>query len=237
MRKKLNKESIFLKEGFKNIRGVGTICSTSRFAAKAMAPEINASDKPKVIVELGVGTGSITKEILKHLRPKDCYIGIEANDKFLEVCKEWLCVGHPRTEKAEPRLGKSLAGLLFVNQSLCSWTNREQSSYDGNRNISVNFEHGLAQNIREILKKYGAKEVDEIICTIPFRILPKGDTKEILQNVKKSLKKNGHFTFIRYLLAPENKEISKELSDFSVVSKKIIMRNIPPAEVIKMRRG
>src|SRR3989338_10474112 len=150
MRKKLNKESIFLKEGFKNIRGVGTICSTSRFAAKAMAPEINASDKPKVIVELGVGTGSITKEILKHLRPKDCYIGIEANDKFLEVCKEGFCVGHPRTEKAE------------------------QSSYDDNRNISVNFEHGFAQNIQEILKKYGVKEVDEIICTIPFRILPKG---------------------------------------------------------------
>ena len=182
MRKKLNKESIFWTEGFKNIRGVGTVCSTSSFAARVMAPKISPGDGPKVIVELGVGTGSITKEILKHLRPKDCYIGIEANDKFLEVCKEGLCVGHPRTEKAE------------------------QSSYDDNRNISVNFEHGLAQNIQEILKKYKIKEVDEIICTIPFRILPKGDTKEILQNVKKSLKKSGHFTFIRYLLAPENKE-------------------------------
>jgi len=169
-------------------------------------------DEPKVIVELGVGTGSVTKEILKHLRPKDLYIGIEANDKFLEVCRDGLCAGNPRTEKAE------------------------QSSYDGDKNLSVNFEHGLAQNIQEILKKYGVKEVDEIICTIPFRILPKRDTKEILQNVKKLLKKGGYFTFIRYLLAPENKEISKELSDFSVVDKKIIMRNIPPAEVIKMRR-
>ena len=202
-----------MTEGFKNIRGVGTVCSTSRFAAKAMVPEIGLHDEPKVIVELGVGTGSVTKEILKHLRPKDLYIGIEANDKFLEVCRDGLCAGNPRTEKAE------------------------QSSYDGDRNLSVNFEHGLAQNIREILKKYGVKEADEIICTIPFRILPKRDTKEILQNVKKLLKKGGYFTFIRYLLAPENKEISKELSDFSVVDKKIIMRNIPPAEVIKMRRG
>ena len=212
MKKTLSKESIFLTEGFKNIRGVGTVCSTSRFAAKAMVPEIGLHDEPKVIVELGVGTGSVTKEILKHLRPKDLYIGIEANDKFLEVCRDGLCAGNPRTEKAE------------------------QSSYDGDKNLSVNFEHGLAQNIQEILKKYGVKEVDEIICTIPFRILPKRDTKEILQNVKKLLKKGGYFTFIRYLLAPENKEISKELSDFSVVDKKIIMRNIPPAEVIKMRR-
>jgi len=213
MRKKLNKESIFLTEGFKNIRGVGTVCSTSRFAAKAMVPEIGLHDEPKVIVELGVGTGSVTKEILKHLRPKDLYIGIEANDKFLEVCRDGLCAGNPRTEKAE------------------------QSSYDGDKNLSVNFEHGLAQNIQEILKKYGVKEVDEIICTIPFRILPKHDTKEILQNIKKLLKKNGHFTFIRYLWAPENKEVFKELSDFAVVDKKIIVRNIPPAEVIKMRRG
>jgi len=212
MKKTLSKESIFLTEGFKNIRGVGTVCSTSRFAAKAMVPEIGLHDEPKVIVELGVGTGSVTKEILKHLRPKDLYIGIEANDKFLEVCRDGLCAGNPRTEKAE------------------------QSSYDGDKNLSVNFEHGLAQNIQEILKKYGVKEVDEIICTIPFRILPKRDTKEILQNVKKLLKNGGYFTFIRYLLAPENKEISKELSDFSVVDKKIIMRNIPPAEVIKMRR-
>ena len=212
MKKTLSKESIFLTEGFKNIREVGTVCSTSRFAAKAMAPEIGLHDEPKVIVELGVWTGSVTKEILKHLRPKDLYIGIEANDKFLEVCRDGLCAGNPRTEKAE------------------------QSSYDGDKNLSVNFEHGLAQNIREILKKYGVKEADEIICTIPFRILPKRDTKEILQNVKKLLKKGGYFTFIRYLLAPENKEISKELSDFSVVDKKIIMRNIPPAEVIKMRR-
>jgi len=226
MEKKSN--GIFIKEGLKNIRGVGTICSTSRFVAKAMTPKINPADGPKVIVELGVGTGSITKEILKHLRQKDCYIGIEANDKFLEVCKEWLCIGNlPRTERAEQ---SSYDGNPRTERA-------EQSSYDGNRNISVNFEHGLAQNIQEILKKYKAKEVDEIICTIPFRILPKGDTKEILQNVKKSLKKNGHFTFIRYLLAPENKEVSKELSNFSVVSKKIIMRNIPPAEVIKMRRN
>src|SRR3989344_1442428 len=230
MKKTLSKESIFLTEGFKNIREVGTVCSTSRFAAKAMAPEIGLHDEPKVIVELGVGTGSVTKEIIKHLRPKDLYIGIEANDKFLEVCREGLCVGNPRTEKAEQSRRTQWSNPRQGDEA------SDEASHDGDRNLSVNFEHGLAQNIREILKKYGVKEADEIICTIPFRILPKRDTKEILQNVKKLLKKGGYFTFIRYLLAPENKEISKELSDFSVVDKKIIMRNIPPAEVIKMRR-
>src|SRR3989344_4746043 len=127
MEKKSN--GIFIKEGLKNIRGVGTICSTSRFAAKAMAPEINASDKPKVIVELGVGTGSITKEILKHLRPKDCYIGIEANDKFLEVCKEWLCVGHPRTEKAEQSRRTQWSNPRQGDEA------SDEASHDGDRNL------------------------------------------------------------------------------------------------------
>lgn len=190
--------AIFIKEGFKNMREVGTICSTSRFVAKVMAPKIQKADEPKIIVELGVGTGSITKEILKHLRPQDCYIGIEANNKFLEVCKEGLCAG--------------------------------------DRNISVNFEHGFAQNILGILKKYGVSLVDEVISTIPFRILPKKDTAEILRNAKKVLKPGGYFTFIRYILAPENKDVFRVLHDFAVVDKKIIMRNIPPAEVIKMRK-
>src|SRR3989344_5030398 len=60
----------------------------------------------------------------------------------IEIAKQ---INNPRTQpangesgavavcrqRAEPRLGKSLAGLLFVSQSLHSWTNREQSSYDG----------------------------------------------------------------------------------------------------------
>lgn len=199
MKSILKKEGVFWTEGFKNMREVGTICSTGRFVAQAMAPEIHISDEPKVIVELGVGTGGITKEILKHLRAKDCYIGIEANSKFLEVCKDGLCTG--------------------------------------SQNISINFEHNIAQNIQEILKKYGISLVDEIICTIPFRILPKQDTADILHNIKKVLKSDGHFTFIRYIHAPENKDISRILDDFTVVSKKIVIRNIPPAEVIKMRKN
>jgi len=37
----------------------------------------------------------------------------------------------------EPRLGKSLAGLLFVSQSLRSWTNREFATEEFQRSLRL----------------------------------------------------------------------------------------------------
>ncbi len=194
----LKGNGVFIIEGLANIRSVGTIVCTGTFAARAMAPKIHAQDPARVIVELGVGTGSITKEIIKHLRSQDTFIGIESNEKFLEICRENLCIG--------------------------------------NRNISVRLEHGLAQNIRSILKKYRVLEADDIVCTIPFRVLPEQETRRILEEIKDIIKPGGHFTFIRFLPALKNKIIFDILDTFRIVRTKLIMRNIPPAEVITMEK-
>jgi len=192
------KENVFLKEGLSNFRTVGSICSTSRFVAKAIAPIIKSNDPPKIIVELGVGTGNVTKEIVKRLRPIDYFFGVDSNRNLLEVCLNNIC----------------------------------SAGNAGN----INLEHGDAQNIPELLLKYGIKEVDEIVCTIPFRILPKEDVEEILRQVNNILKVGGCFKFIRYTFAPENKMIKKILSNFKVVGKETIVRNIPPAGVVKMTK-
>lgn len=189
------KENVFLKEGISNFRTVGSICSTSRFAAKAIAPIIKANDLPKVIVELGVGTGNVTKEIVKRLRSIDYFFGVDSNRNLLEVCRNNICSA-------------------------------------GN----INLEHSDAQSIPAFLSRYQVKKVDEVVCTIPFRILPKEDVFEVLKQINKILKVGGHFTFIRYILAPENRIIKKVLSNFKVVGKEIIVRNIPPAEVVKMTK-
>ena len=64
-------------------------------------------------------------------------------DQHLDIAENVYAIGDnacfygPRAQRAEPRLGKSLAGLLFVSQSLRSWTNREQSSHDGNPQTKI----------------------------------------------------------------------------------------------------
>ena len=71
-------------------------------------------------------------------------------------------IGNPRTEKAEPRLGKSLAGLRFVRQSQSSWTKREHSPYDGQ---AAQMEEILPQ---EIIKKHNLLPISSAILKIHF---------------------------------------------------------------------
>ncbi len=190
--------SIFFAEGLAHLRTVGTVICTSRFVARVMAPEIKELDAPKVIVEFGVGIGNLTQEIIKRLRPRDFFIGVEINEKLVALCRNNIAHAH--------------------------------------KGLSVRIEHADAEHIDAILKKYNLHEADEIVCTLPFRSLPKKSIIGILEKVKKVLKKRGHFIFIRYMTAPENKDVFEMLDDFEIAERKIVMRNIPPAEVVKMRK-
>ncbi|SDR66373.1 Phospholipid N-methyltransferase [Polaribacter sp. KT25b] len=73
----------FLKEAVKNIKTLGTVTPSSRFLSKRMLREINFSNAD-VIVELGPGTGAITKYILDNLSPKAILICFEINDNFYQ---------------------------------------------------------------------------------------------------------------------------------------------------------
>lgn len=191
--------SVFFAEGLAHLRTVGAVVCTSRFVARAMAPKIKQSDPHKVIVELGVGIGNLTQEIVKRLRPHDFFVGVDINEKFVGLCRKNIAYAH--------------------------------------KGLSVRIEHASAEHIDDILERHHLREADEIVCTLPFRSLPKKDIARILEKVKKVLKKGGYFTFIRYMTAPENKDIFQLLDNFEVVERKIVMRNIPPAEVVKMRKG
>ena len=71
----------FLKEALKNINTLGTVTPSSRFLSKRMLKEINFL-KADVIVELGPGTGAITKYILENLSPKATLICFEILIKY-----------------------------------------------------------------------------------------------------------------------------------------------------------
>lgn len=82
----------FLKEAVKNIKTLGTVTPSSRFLSKRMLREINFSNA-HVIVELGPGTGAITKHILDNLSPKATLICFEINNNFYQQLQE---LQHPQ---------------------------------------------------------------------------------------------------------------------------------------------
>ena len=128
---------ILFTEGVSNIRSVGAVAPTGRFVARAMAPEIKKSDPPKIIVELGVGTGSITEEIVKHLRSQDRFVGIDSNRALLEECKKniepmardrFVCVEHADAQELKHILKEH--NITAVDEVICTIPFRALSARD-----------------------------------------------------------------------------------------------------------
>lgn len=118
---------ILFTEGVSHMRSVGAVAPSGRFVARAMAPEIKKTDPPKIIVELGVGTGSITEEIVKHLRPQDRFIGIDSNRALLDECKKniepttrdrFVCVEHADAQNIKHIL--KAHNIAAVDEVICT---------------------------------------------------------------------------------------------------------------------
>jgi phospholipid N-methyltransferase len=74
----------FLRESRRHFRATGAVLPSSRFLARALAAPLSGTRKPRYILEVGPGTGSVTKEILKRLIPGDRLDAVELNEHFVQ---------------------------------------------------------------------------------------------------------------------------------------------------------
>lgn len=73
----------FLTEFIKHPKNTGAIAPSSNILSKKMVDAINF-EKAKYIVELGPGTGSFTREIMKRKKVETIFILIEVNEVFFK---------------------------------------------------------------------------------------------------------------------------------------------------------
>lgn len=76
----------------KDLKQVGAIAPSSKFLAKDLVAQLKkrlASNgcPPLNILEVGAGTGPLTKQIIKHLRPQDQLDIVEIHKKFYQIIK------------------------------------------------------------------------------------------------------------------------------------------------------
>lgn len=92
MFKMLKDNALFVQEFFRSFHSTGSLCPTSRWAAKAMVAPL--AEKPagsnSRILELGPGTGSVTKIILRQMGFGDSLAVCEINERFMEALKRNL---------------------------------------------------------------------------------------------------------------------------------------------------
>lgn len=77
---------------FKDLKQVGAIAPSSKFLAKDLVSQfkkkISNHNCPSLkILEIGAGTGPLTKQIIKHLRPQDQLDVVEIHKKFFQIVK------------------------------------------------------------------------------------------------------------------------------------------------------
>lgn len=77
---------------FKDLKQVGAIAPSSKFLAKDLVSKLKQrlssnNCAPLKILEIGAGTGPLTKQITKHLRPEDQLDIVEIHKKFFQIVK------------------------------------------------------------------------------------------------------------------------------------------------------
>ncbi|HZT80899.1 MAG TPA: methyltransferase domain-containing protein [Gemmataceae bacterium] len=76
----------FFRECRRHFRTTGAILPSTRFLARALASELRKPRGPARILEVGPGTGSVTRELLRRLVPGDQLDLVEINAFFVD----WL---------------------------------------------------------------------------------------------------------------------------------------------------
>jgi len=72
----------FFRESLKSLSVTASLFPSSRFLASALLRPIDF-DRARIIVELGMGTGAITTEILRRMAPGSVLFAIEVNPAFI----------------------------------------------------------------------------------------------------------------------------------------------------------
>jgi phospholipid N-methyltransferase len=73
----------FFRQCRRQFRTTGAILPSSRFLARALVSEIAKPRGPARILEVGPGTGSVTRQLLRRMLPKDQLDAVEINANFI----------------------------------------------------------------------------------------------------------------------------------------------------------
>src|SRR3954452_8300024 len=80
----LNECGSFWRESRRHFRTTGALLPSSRFLARALSAPLAGPRPPWHILEVGPGTGSVTREILRRLQPGDRLDAVELNGHFVQ---------------------------------------------------------------------------------------------------------------------------------------------------------
>ncbi len=90
MPKPVSAHRLFFREFVRNFHTTGAVLPSGRRLAAALARYVGQSDGPQQILEVGPGTGAVTRRIVAAMGPEDRLDLVELNDEFVEHLRNCL---------------------------------------------------------------------------------------------------------------------------------------------------
>lgn len=87
MRRALGEHVEFLRQYRRRFETTGAVAPSSRFLARALTRPMQQHGGPVRVLEIGPGTGAVTRRITRLLKPDDHLDLVELNDQFVQVLK------------------------------------------------------------------------------------------------------------------------------------------------------
>jgi phosphatidylethanolamine/phosphatidyl-N-methylethanolamine N-methyltransferase len=88
MRQALAEYSTFLREARGSFATTGAVLPSGRFLARAIASQLRGGNGPVRVLEVGPGTGALTWEIVRYIRPQDHFDVVELNAGFVSALQQ-----------------------------------------------------------------------------------------------------------------------------------------------------
>ena len=87
MKRVLRENWEFIRQFRQRFHTTGAVLPSSRFLARAMTGPLRERSSPKRVLEVGPGTGAVTREIVRRIGPDDRFDLVEINERFAELLR------------------------------------------------------------------------------------------------------------------------------------------------------
>jgi phospholipid N-methyltransferase len=104
--------TLFASEFVRNFHTTGAIAPSGKALARALSGHLHScrADGPRRLLEVGPGTGAVTRQIALRMRPEDTLDLVEANPRFVDFMTDLLATD-PQLRRVADRV-RILPGLV-----------------------------------------------------------------------------------------------------------------------------
>lgn len=167
MKQALAEYRTFFREFRQTFKTTGAIAPSGRSLARAVCRPMADHQRPVKILEIGAGTGAVTKEILRYVGPEDRFDAVELNERFVEVLNDRFA-----TEPAWQKVADRCRVLHAAVQDL-----RVDEPYDfvvcgvPFNNFSIGLTRELFRHMTKLVKPDGTLTFFEYLWIRRFKVL------------------------------------------------------------------